>query len=316
MNLFSKKRHASGVVGLSINDERVMLAQMLRGSAASGGGPYLQACSQQAVSSAAQSREVLKALVDSLGLAGARCNYALASRDYDVYLIEAPSVEPAEMKSAVRWRIKDLLDMPVEDAVIDIFPVPKDAFQGRSKMLYAVAAQKSRVESVIDLVNGAGLTLNAIDIPELAMLNMSSELLDDQNGLAFIDLRQTGSTMNLSRGGQLYLTRKINTQLGADVMTAFDWEVQRDRLVLEMQRSLDYYESQMGQNPISQIVLAPRPNDAAAIAASLSEVMSVRVSVMDIAEQLAMAEDIAPATLQACVVAIGAALRADKAVDV
>jgi MSHA biogenesis protein MshI len=314
LKLFSKKGQSSGLVGLSVSDERVLIAQIASCNPHGGAHPYLEKCSRQQLQSGAQAREVLTALVDSLGLHDAKCNYVLSPRDYNLYLIEAPAVEESELSSAVRWKIKDLLDMPAEDAVIDIFPVPEDAFQGRAKMLYAVAAPRARIESLIDLVSRAHLKLQSIDVPELAIRNLTEQFLDDSHGIAFIDLRKTGSTMNLSRNGQLYLTRKINTQLDVNVMTSMDWEVQRDRLVLEIQRSLDYYESQMGQEPISQIVMAPRASDSQELAASLGEVMSVPVSVMDISGQIDLGEGVTATDLRSCTVAIGAALRNSKAV--
>ncbi len=310
--LFSKKNSVSGLLGLSVSDERVMLAHLTRGATA-GDYPTLLNCAQQALESAGQLREVLAAQVDAMNVDGLACNYVLSPRDYNLYLIEAPAVEAAELSSAVRWKIKDLLDMPAEDAVIDIFPVPEDAFQGRSEMLYAVAAQKSRIESVIELVSRSGLKLQSIDIPELAMRNISNELLSDENGVAFLDLRKTGSTMNLSKNGRLYLTRKINTPLDANVMYSRDWEMQRDRLVLEVQRSLDYYESQMGQNPISQIVIAPRPTDSHEMAGSLSSVMSVKVSVADLSTAMAISDAVDLGTQHACLMAIGGALRTENA---
>ena len=57
-----------------------------------------------------------------------------------------------------------------------------------------------------------------MDIPELAMRNVSSLYLKDNNGAAFMDLRRTGSTMNITRDGNLYLSRRINTQLDPEVM--------------------------------------------------------------------------------------------------
>lgn len=311
--LFSKKTTVSGLLGLSVSDERVLAAHLTQGSGADE-YPTLRNCSHQALDSAGQAREVLAALVDSMDINGLGCNFVLSPRDYNLYLIEAPAVEAAEMSSAVRWKIKDLLDMPAEDAVVDIFPVPEDAFQGRAKMLYAVAAQKSRIQSVIELVDKAGLKLQSIDIPELAMRNISNALLRDEHGLAFMDLRKTGSTMNLSKNGQLYLTRKINTALDSNVMHSRDWETQRDRLVLEIQRSLDYYESQMGQNPISQIVLAPRALDSHAMAESLNSVMSVKVSVADLSGCMNISDTVDAETQHMCLLAIGGALRNEKAV--
>ena len=314
LKLFSKNKQSAGLVGLSVSENRVLIAQVSRDNTRGSVAPLLEKCSRQNLETGAQTRDVLTALVDSMELGGARCNYVLSPRDYNLYLIEAPAVEESELRSAVRWKIKDLLDMPVEDAAIDIFPVPEDAFRGRAKMIYAVAAPKSRIEAIIDLVARADMKLQSIDVPELAIRNITQRFLDDSNGLAFIDLRKTGSTMNLSRNGELYLTRKISTQLDVDVMSSLDWESQRDRLVLEVQRSLDYYESQMGQNPISQLVIAPRATDSQEMAASLSEVMSIPVNVLDMSAQIDIAEDIDKDTKRSCMVAIGAALRSDKAV--
>ena len=242
----------------------------------------LEKCGSQTLEPGAQPREVLTALVDSMELAGLDCNFVLSPRDYNLYLIEAPAVEAAELRSAVRWKIKDLLDMPVEDAVIDIFPVPEDAFQGRSKMLYAVAAQKSRIEFVIELVNRSGLNLSVIDVPEMALLNVASEFLEDRNGLAFMDLRRAGGTMNLSRGGQLYLTRKINTSLGDEF------------------------------HGLGDAAGSTGAGDSAQMVASLSEAMSVQVGVLDFANAMDMAEGLDAAKQHMCAVVIGAAMRQNR----
>ena len=312
-NRFKRKEQSAGLVGLSVSDERISLAQISRGFSRESVSPFLEKCASLELPSLQQAREVLSRYVDGQELNGSPCNYVLTPRDYNLYLIESPPVEPQELKSAVRWKIKDLLDIPAEEAAIEVFPVPEDAFQGRSKMLYVVVAQKSRIESIVELVSKCDLNLSSIDIPELAMRNISSQFLNDEHGLAFMDLRRAGSTLNMSRAGQLYLTRKINTQLDNNVMASPDWESLRDRLVLEIQRSLDYYESQMAQNPISQVVLAPRVADTQQMADSLSEVMAVKISVLDYASRLDHAEGIEPQQQQSCMVAIGAALRADQA---
>ena len=314
LKLFSKNKQSAGLVGLGVSEDRVLIAQVLRDKSRGSDLPFLEKCRRQNLESSSQAREVITALVESMELGGANCNYVLSPRDYNLYMIEAPAVEDTELRSAIRWKIKDLLDMPVENAAIDIFPVPDDAFRGRAKMLYVVATPKTRIEAIIDLVARADLKLQSIDVPELAIRNITKQFLNDSNGLAFIDLRKTGSTMNLSRNGDLYLTRKINTQLDAGVMSSRDWETQRDRLVLEVQRSLDYYESQMAQDPISQVVMAPRAADSHEMAASLSEVMSIPVKVLEIAEKMDIAEGIDQDVKRSCMVAIGAALRSDKAV--
>jgi hypothetical protein len=48
------------------------------------------------------------------------------------------------------------------------------------------------------------------------------------------------------------------------------------------------------------------------MAASLSEVMSIPVTVLDMSEQIDIADDIDQEVKRSCMIAIGAALRSDK----
>lgn len=298
------------LVGLDIADDHLSLAELRHRR----DGPFLQQCERVALESGKPMRDRLAEQVASMGLRGAPCNALLSAGDYNLYLVEAPAVEESELRAAVRWKVKDLLDIPLEDAVIDVFPVPEDAFRGRGRMLYVVAAQKTRVQALIDAISRADLELRSIDIPELAMRNITSHFADDSNGLAFMALKNTGSNLNLTRQGNLYLARRINTQVGGDVMASGEWEALRDRLVLEVQRSLDYYESQMGQNPVSRVLLAPRRADAPELSESLDEAMAAEVSVLRFAERLDHDGGIQEAALHACMMAIGAALRNDEVV--
>lgn len=276
-----------------------------------GGLPYVLNCKRIALESAEDAPAVLESLVKELDIEGTQCSYVLNPKDYNLHLVEAPNVEAGELRSAVRWKIKDLLDMKIDDAAIDVFQVPEDAYRGRD-MVYVIASLKSKIRSIAEMVSASGLELAIVDIPELVMKNVSTCFVNDDNGVAFMDLRRTGSTMNISWEDSLYLTRRINTQLDPDVMKAADWETLRDRLVLEIQRSLDYYESQMGKSPINQIVIAPRQHDSIAMAQSLNEMLSGAVSVLDMADRLRSDVELTPEIQQLCLPVIGATLRGSK----
>jgi MSHA biogenesis protein MshI len=184
------------------------------------------------------------------------------------------------------------------------------------------------------MVNASGLELAVIDIPELAMHAISSLYLVDSVGQAFLDLRRTGSTLNISLDGNLYLTRRINTQLDPDVMKSENWPDLRDRLVLELQRSLDYYESQIGKGQITSLRLAPRQFDGDAMSKELNERLQAKVEYFNLASYLQMNDDyvmsvvaltdqnivgvkkqessISAEMQQQCLLAIGATLRGLK----
>ncbi len=307
VQLFRKKAKPNGRVGLVVNDDLLAIAHVEE----RGGKPFLLQCSRVELQSEREAGNALSKLVNHLGLAGTQCSYVLNRKDYSLLLLEAPSVEADEMRSAVRWKIKDLLDMKVEDAAIDVFPVPDDAYRGR-RMVYVVASRNTRIQSIVNMVNDSGLELAVIDIPELIMKNISSRFIDDEVGVAFMDLRRNGSTMNISRNGDLYLSRQINTQVASDVMQSPEWGRLKDRLVLEIQRSLDYYVSQVGQSPISRVVIAQRQHDGAEMVAALNEFLDAEVSILDLAQNIDSDLELTPELQQICMAAIGATLRGSK----
>ncbi len=308
LQIFKRKAQAGGLTSVSFGQRHFGIANVTRDRDL----PFLAQCTRQEFRNPQQLRDGLAEQIETLGLQGTRCNAVLAPRDYSLYLVEAPAVEPEEMRAAVRWKVKDLLDMPLEDAAIDVFPVPEDAFNGRNRMLYVVVAARSRLNAVIELCKSARLDLAAIDIPEMVMKNMLTQFSEERGSQAFIALKGNGSIMNITRDGDLYLARTVNTQVPPDVMGMTEWPNLRDRLVLEIQRSLDYYESQMAQPPARELLLAPRP-DGEMLAASLQEVLPLKVTMLSYEQRLEGASHISAQDKHDCLFAIGGALRHDLA---
>jgi MSHA biogenesis protein MshI len=303
--LFNRKKGVPGLVGVSWHDQHLSLAHVQQ----RGGNPVLLRCESVEAPNLKQAGQILADKVKAQGLAGARCNFVLAPEDYNLLLVEAPAVEDAELAAAAKWKIKDMVDRPLEQLAISVFRVPREAYRNQRDMLYVVAADRKRVQQAVDLVHDSGLVLESIDVPELAILNLLALCADDSNGLALIDLRFSGSLLNLSRGGNIYLTRHLNTQLADDIAGNAEWETVRERLVLEIQRSLDYYESQMGQGHINRVLVTPRKHDSQVLADQLSQAMGVKVETLDLGGKLDSAVALVPETQQACLFAIGGALR-------
>src|SRR5258706_4593813 len=73
-----------------------------------------------------------------------QCATLLRPGDYQMLLVEAPTVPQAELKNAMRWRIKDMLDFHIDDAAMDVLDIPPDSdLAGRSHSMYAVAARNA-----------------------------------------------------------------------------------------------------------------------------------------------------------------------------
>lgn len=206
----------------------------------------------------AKRQQTLDELVSSHGWSGAPTVLVLPIDQYQVFQVERPEgLDDAELADALKWKLKDFLDFSPTEAVSDVFSFPEDATRGRGSLVNLVAARKSLVQELVALVNAAGLALQQIDIAELALRNFAAGLDAGNVGVAVVHLRDRYGQMVICRGETLYLSRRLELSYD-DLQDASKQEDAVQSLALEMQRSMDYFESQLGQAPPSTIRLVAR----------------------------------------------------------
>ncbi|HEX6929657.1 MAG TPA: hypothetical protein VF267_10425 [Gammaproteobacteria bacterium] len=146
----------------------------------------------------------------------------------------------------------------VDDAVIDVFEIPDQRHVNRNRMMYAIAARARRVSERVDSLNAAGFSVEVVDIPEMAVRNLAALVPEESRGLALIHLNEDSGIITISRQGTLYLTRRLDT--GTRELHAAD-AARRNSLcesvLLEVQRSLDYYDSHFPHGPVAAVALTP-----------------------------------------------------------
>lgn len=232
---------------------------------------------------------------------------------YQLLLVEAPDVEPSELRAAVRWRIKDLIGFHIDDAVIDVFEIPGQ--KGGHRMMYTVAARTQAVQERVDLIDESDLSLEVIDIPEMCLRNVAGLLPEDKRGLATLVLGDEHGHILLTRDNTLYLARRV--EVGAVGLAAAE-PAARDELIqtiiLEIQRSMDYYESHFSQGSISTIAVAPTESEIPELARQLENSLDARITEIDLNELMRVEGDTSlDRERQArCLTAIGAALREEE----
>jgi MSHA biogenesis protein MshI len=274
-----------------------------------GGKQVLEACASVRGSAPEQEAAIAEWLLAERRKPGA-VGSILHADDYQLTMVEAPDVLPLELKAAVRWRLKDVVDFPLDDAVVDVFSIPDQARRTGSKMLYAVAAKRAAVDAHVALLKPNSRQFDVIDIPELALRNLAASLPQAAEGLMFLWLKQRSALLLVVKGRKLYLTRFVAFPgTGRDDSLAPGPEV--DALGLEMQRSMDYFESHYEQAPLANLVIAPRGVHSEALARELSAQTSMRVSLIDLESVLEAKAEWSlddPRTL----LAIGGALREEE----
>lgn len=262
-----------------------------------------------------RSPEMVDKLAREFG-GGYRFSALLSGGEYQLLAVEAPAVPAEELKTAVRWRLKDMLDFPADQATIDILNIPTDkAPAGRASNIFVIAARNSVIEARQNLFIEAKLDLQVIDIPEMAQRNISSLMEPEGRGIAMLSFNGDGGLLTVTFGGELYLSRRVDVA----VTQLLDEDHERkhatfDRITLELQRSLDHFERQYSFITVAKLVLAP--TGALGLEEYLSSNLYTRVETLDLGSVLdigAVPELKDAAGQQRFFLALGAALREDGA---
>jgi MSHA biogenesis protein MshI len=241
------------------------------------------------------------------------CTTLMASGEYTITQLDSPAVPKAERKEALRWALKESVNYPVDKACIDVLDIPTAGLpSGRSAGVLVVSASEPAVRAQVEPFESARILLDAVDVPELAQRNVAALLEDENRGLAFLRIDESGMMLTLTFHGELVAVRR--GEISALQLNGDDEEQRiraRERLVLELQRSLDNFDRQYSHIPISKVVLATYPL-VANLAAELSQSNYVPVKDMDLSTVLDFPAipELKNAQCQAKnLLAIGAALR-------
>lgn len=253
--------------------------------------------------------ELLQQFVNKYGMQKQRCNVVLSAQDYQLMLVERPDVPDEELRQAVKWKVKDLISAPLDSVVVDIFELPEDANKAGKRMLYAVITDLAKVQSAIDMVADAGLQLEHIDIEVLALRNLTL-LKELQRGAAVVRLRPNSGEVSIYRDGNLYLSRHFKLDYNGGLLD----DLPTDALALEVQRSFDYFERQMGQVPPGVLYLCGEGIGPEKLTEDLSRSSPVPVEFLDLSSDIGLEVDqVDESILQLCVAAVGAAYRGEQA---
>jgi len=258
-----------------------------------------------------QAEHVLAPLSRARELSGAAVSGVLNGADYQLVMVEAPEVPAEELRAAVRWKLRDIVNFPVSEAVVDVFEIPEPARYVEARMLFAVAARAEAVSSMVELVKPRARGFDVIDIPELCLRNLSALLPQDEQGVALLALGEGFAQLVLTCQGVLYLARRIDLARHSEVLS-LEGDADTEALSIELQRSLDYYESHYDRAPISDIIVASGDGRAERLRAPLAAATGRAVRTFDVHELFDVAADVEPDTHFLGLVALGAALRSER----
>lgn len=194
----------------------------------------------------------------ALSLDRYHCALILEPEGYQMVQVDAPpNVSGQELVTAARWRARDLIDWPVDQATVDILPIPRAPNSG-GEQLFVIAARNEHVARAMRRFDAAGAPLEVIDIAETAQRNISALFEQPGRATAFLRLDEQGGLLTVTSEGDLFVVRRIDVsqrQLGEQ-----SEEARRElleRVLVEVQRTLDSVERQYSFLSVSRLVLGP-----------------------------------------------------------
>lgn len=311
--MFLSPRSKSGWLAIVKQGETLTLAHVVRPAEADA-LPQLRRLDSYNIDRDAA--DALARLRGAHALKGYRCTTLLDEGEYNVTPLAPPAVPRDERREALRWALKEMVNYPVDHACIEVLDLPGDgAAAGRSAGVLVVSAPEAAVRACAAPFVAARIALDTVDIPELAQRNVAALLEDENRGLAFLRIDERGMMLTLTFHGELVAVRRAETSTlqlsgGSEEMRARV----RERLALELQRSLDNFDRQYSHIPVSKVVLACYP-PVEGLAAMLAAGGYVPVQEMDLSTRIdfsALPALASPAEQARHLLAIGAALRAPE----
>lgn len=248
------------------------------------------------------------------GLSIESVNLSLPSDDYHMLSMETPSVPAAERADAMRWRVKDMIEFPVDEACVDCLVLPSPDGEGEGQHAWAVVSHRERMGDWMSRVRKAKLDLSSIDIPELALRNLL--VLEPQpQATALLRLSSTGGALIVAWRGELCSFRRFN-DLNIAHFSSVDLmgrQALLERLALELQRTADAFERQFYGTSIERVWVEQSVPDIDLVQ-QLAPHVSIRLQPYDLADTLELGHR-ATVTMnrhkapKASLIAVGAALR-------
>ncbi|WP_320827267.1 hypothetical protein [Reinekea sp.] len=193
-------------------------------------------------------------------------NILLADGLHQVLLSDVPDVPEAEMDAAIELKAGDLLSYDLDDALLDTIHLPKEAYRGRLRMAFIVAAKKNPLRLWLMALIRLGIRVDIIDVETTQLRNLAL-MKRKFNESGIFHLKPDNSRLVLNYGQEMVLSRTFDIGLSSlsSETTVQDGEleltvtedtqavIQLETLVLEIRRSLDYYEAQLGLGSIAEI---------------------------------------------------------------
>lgn len=172
---------------------------------------------------------------------------------YQSVALDRPNLEPHELAASLRYSLRDLVSYEPEDCIADYYELPIQ-LAGQNK-INAIAASKSELSSILQAIHEVSDNIVAVLSEEQAVAEMF-KVHEEPTVVAYQQPEQA-ALLQVYRSGQMQVNRAVRSLEQLHKLTLDEIRMGGlQPLSVEVQRSGDYFERQLRQSPIRQIILA------------------------------------------------------------
>jgi len=208
----------------------------------------------------------------------------LSPERYQLLQLDKPPVAEAEILQALPWQIRDLVNFAPDDLVLDYCDVAEQTKQNQPR-IQVVASQRSFLLPICQALQNQAVLLQNIQPDEWLSRNLLAQL---PHAVLLLS-HQPGQdvTIQIVRDGVLHVSRKLRGFQRLDQMSFSDLSHGLlDNLLLEVQRSLDFFEGQLRQPPVKEILLLLASTELTAILQYFSQNGFSQVRALDLSAHM------------------------------
>ncbi|MBF0177122.1 MAG: hypothetical protein HQL63_09800 [Magnetococcales bacterium] len=207
----------------------------------------------------------------------------LTPSQYRTFLEESANAPAAELGSIMRWRVRDRIDFPVENAVVAVQPVPtrKRDDAAEKNMVNVFVANQEEVLRLSAMATRLQIHLLAVDAHESALRHIAALMGEGAAGeMVLLHVGPQDTQVMAIRDGEAVFSRRIKVGTerigdhlrgetgGRDKALALGLEP----LAVELQRTLEYIRTRMHMT-VNKISLAPSENPISGLTAALDALL-------------------------------------------
>lgn len=217
---------------------------------------------------------LLEQIIETQKLEGTSCVLIIPPDKVESVQIEMSELPSVDVQASLPWKLKELVSIPPQDMICDYIEMDIQPL-GQPPKAQIMVTSRTYVEGIIAPFHNAKVNIAGITTEQFVLARMQS--VEDAAQLVFVQHKEMAGILLILKNQKICFARKIRgTDTVINMMPDQVREHGADTIAIEIQRSIDYYESQLKQPPIKDVLIAIAGENEALIGEILNTNLPVK----------------------------------------